>query len=203
MDIYLMPSGAHAHALPPCGAGDAVRAGALPGKVFGIYLRVQQRPRARPGQHPLHPSGEWSVSHTACTPARLCGQLTGPVHACVCVCVRESVMSKLPLKCVTSVLTLSPPPSHASNRNRRRPGGFPSAPDSCFRPRAQRGFYSDHCPTLSAGRCTEIKSFRPAMVAPLRRRLYLRARSGRMSRGRCISELKKRFFFPPVQLMQK
>lgn len=91
---------------PPC-AGDGVRAGAFPGKVSGVHLRVQQHPRVRPGQDPLHPSGEWSVSHTACTPARLCGQLTGSVCVCEQEMMREDAVSRLPLKCVTSVVTLS------------------------------------------------------------------------------------------------
>lgn len=74
---------------PSLCAGDSVWAGALPGQVYGVHLRVLQHLWLRHGQHPLHPSGEWSVSHTACTPASLCGQLTDSV--CVCVCVDVSV----------------------------------------------------------------------------------------------------------------
>lgn len=53
----------------------------------GVHLRVLQHLRMWHGQHPLHPSGEWSVSHTACTPASLCGQLTDSVCARVDVYV--------------------------------------------------------------------------------------------------------------------
>lgn len=42
--------------------GDCVRAGAFPGQVSGVHLRVLQHPGVRTGQHPLHQGGERSVS---------------------------------------------------------------------------------------------------------------------------------------------
>lgn len=43
-------------------SGDRVRAGALPGQVPGVHLRVLQHPGVRTGQHPFHQGGERSVS---------------------------------------------------------------------------------------------------------------------------------------------
>lgn len=42
--------------------GDCVRAGAFPGQVLGVHLRVLQHSGLRTGQHPLHQGGERSVS---------------------------------------------------------------------------------------------------------------------------------------------
>lgn len=93
----------------PLCAGDCVWAGAFPGQVSGVHLRVLQHPWARPGQHPLHPSGEWSVSHPACTPASPCGQLTDCVFPWSggTTIMRQEVVSRLPLRLVTSEVTLS------------------------------------------------------------------------------------------------